>query len=898
MKRGKILSLIVATSITAGTFAGVQVPQIAYGQDVSQEESTIDLRGDENYGDVVESKDDSQVGAIVSDSDIDGEEISDIDATNLDTDSNSVTTIDDDVDVDNTSSAIESEEVNEDSVAMNLDKEENSAEDTSAVMPIENSEIDVTASEPNENSEEVNEDATAGNDSSVVATESEDKSDTDTIISDSDIDSENVISIDTTNIASSEDAISIINDTTNPIDTSEFDNQESFQGDYDNIDENQIDAQAIDNSGARVSENYYDFNIAGAQKYTYGTSGKGRPLYYYKVGSGDKVLLLNFGIHGYEDAWARDGEELTKLAKNLIEKLAKDNAAGGLNGWTVVIVPTSNPDGVLDGWTNNGPGRAQVSQKIDLNRSFPTFFTPQYSARYYTGPTALAAPEAKALASLVDQYSSSSKHMALVDVHGWLNQTIGDPSLGKAFNNSFGISNKLMSTSASGYLISYAHSKGALATLLELPMPSSQASITNNGYANKIYSGVKSIINNGDGFEVMNAEGQVTTNSLNIRITTSTNSNIIGTYKNGAKITILGKVGNWYQVKSSAGYGYVSADYVKILSNNTNSGNNNGGNNGGSVEAPTTYQTGKVSNISTSLNIRKSPSTSSGIITSLRNGTELKVVGTEGDWYKVYSESFGYGYASKSYITIVSSNNGNNNNGGGNQDNNQGSSTQTGTIVNISTTLNVRASASTTSKILGTLKNGANISIISKEGSWYKISYNGTIGYVHGDYVKVNDNSTSGPSTPNTPEQTPSTPETTQTGQVINVTTKLNIRSGAGTNFGIVGSVGGNATVNILGQEGSWYKISYNGVTGYVSGSYIKVNSNGSNNTDSTVKYGKVVNISTRLNIRKSASTSSSIVGTLSNNTKVTILEKTNGWYKISYNGTVGYVSASYIAEI
>lgn len=58
------------------------------------------------------------------------------------------------------------------------------------------------------------------------------------------------------------------------------------------------------------------------------------------------------------------------------------------------------------------------------------------------------------------------------------------------------------------------------------------------------------------------------------------------------------------------------------------------------------------------------------------------------------------------------------------------------------------------------------------------------------------------------------------------------------------------------------------------------------------------MNISTRLNIRKSASTSSSIVGTLSNNTKVTILEKTNGWYKISYNGTVGYVSASYIAEI
>lgn len=695
-------------------------------------------------------------------------------------------------------------------------------------------------------------------------------------------------------IVQEDDSMSFSN-TEDSIDTSSFDSQESFDGNYDYIDENESEAQVIDDFATRVSENYYNFNIDGAQKYTYGTSGNGRSLYYYKIGNGDKVLLLNFGIHGYEDAWNKDGEELTKLAKNLIERVAKDNTSGGLNGWTVVIIPTSNPDGVLDGWTNNGPGRAQVSQKIDLNRSFPTFFTPQYSSRYYTGSTALAAPEAKALASLVDQYSASSSHMALVDVHGWLNQTIGDPSLGQAFDSSFGISNKLMSTAAQGYLISYAHSKGALASLLELPMPSSQSSITNNGYANKIYNGVKSIINNGDGFQVMNAEGQVNTSSLNIRITTSTNSNIIGTYKNGTKITILGKVGNWYQVKSSAGYGYVSADYVKVLSNNTSGGNNNGG----SVEAPSTYQTGKVSNISTSLNIRKSASTSSGIITTLKNGTEVKVVGTEGDWYKIYSESFGYGYASKSYITIVSSENNSGSNNGGNQDNNQGSTTQTGTIVNISTTLNVRASASTTSRVLGTLKNGANISIISKEGSWYKISYNGTTGYVYGDYVKVNDNSTSQPSNPNTPEQTPSTPENTQTGQVINVTSKLNIRGGAGTNYGIVGTLGANATVNILGQEGSWYKISYNGVTGYVSSSYIKINSSSNNtNTDSTVKYGKVVNISTKLNVRKSASTSSSIIGTLANSTKVTILEKLNGWYKISYNGIVGYVSSSYITEV
>ena len=700
-------------------------------------------------------------------------------------------------------------------------------------------------------------------------------------------------------------------DTSSSIDTSSFNSQPSFTGDHEDghdVEQKEV-VKAKGFAATKVSENYYNFNIPGAEKHTYGTSGNGRPLYYYKIGTGKKVLFMNFGIHGYEDAWSKDGEELTKLAKNLTERIAKDNAANGLNGWSVVIVPSANPDGVLDGWTNNGPGRNQVSKKIDLNRSFPTFFTPQYNSRNYTGPEPLAAPEARALANLVSQFSESSSHMSLVDVHGWLNETIGDPSLGKAFDSNFGISNKLMSKAANGYLISYAHSKGALATLLELPMPSSSVSIQNNGYANKLYNSVKSIIKNGDGFEIMNAEGQVyNTNSLNIRITTSTNANIIGSYSNGTKIKILGKVGDWYQVKSSAGYGFVHKDYVKILSNNTNNNdNNNGGsNNESKPETPTqpTQQTGTIINISTSLNVRAGASTNSKIVGTLRNGATINIVGKEGSWYKIQGSPFGTGYVHGDYVRV-----------NGNATPEVPSTpetpstpntpqnptvTQTGKVVDVSTKLNIRSGAGTNFGIVGSLGANATVNIIGKEGNWYKISHNGTVGYVSADYIRVNGNATPEvPNTPSTPE-TPQNPTVTQTGQVVDVSTKLNIRSGAGTNFGIVGSLGANATVNIIGKEGNWYKISHNGTVGYVSADYIRVNNDGgnNNNTGSTEKYGKVVNISTKLNIRRSPSTSSSIVGTLSNNTKVVILEKTNGWYKISYNGTVGYVSASYLAEM
>ena len=57
---------------------------------------------------------------------------------------------------------------------------------------------------------------------------------------------------------------------------------------------------------------------------------------------------------------------------------------------------------------------------------------------------------------------------------------------------------------------------------------------------------------------------------------------------------------------------------------------------------------------------------------------------------------------------------------------------------------------------------------------------------------------------------------------------------------------------------------------------------------------GKVVNADI-LNVRKGPSISFDIIGTLNGGDKVKIIGESNGWYKIEYNGTYGYVSESYI---
>ncbi len=60
-----------------------------------------------------------------------------------------------------------------------------------------------------------------------------------------------------------------------------------------------------------------------------------------------------------------------------------------------------------------------------------------------------------------------------------------------------------------------------------------------------------------------------------------------------------------------------------------------------------------------------------------------------------------------------------------------------------------------------------------------------------------------------------------------------------------------------------------------------------------TLTYGKVT--ASSLNFRDKASASGEIITSLPEGTEVQVLETLEGWYKISYDGKEGYVSARYI---
>ncbi|MEH7505247.1 SH3 domain-containing protein [Neobacillus drentensis] len=53
----------------------------------------------------------------------------------------------------------------------------------------------------------------------------------------------------------------------------------------------------------------------------------------------------------------------------------------------------------------------------------------------------------------------------------------------------------------------------------------------------------------------------------------------------------------------------------------------------------------------------------------------------------------------------------------------------------IITRLNVRATASTKSKVIGTLKKNQTVTIVSTTGSWKKIKFGKATGYVSSKYI-------------------------------------------------------------------------------------------------------------------------------------------------------------------
>ena len=133
-----------------------------------------------------------------------------------------------------------------------------------------------------------------------------------------------------------------------------------------------------------------------------------------------------------------------------------------------------------------------------------------------------------------------------------------------------------------------------------------------------------------------------------------------------------------------------------------------------------------------------------------------------------------------------------------------------------STGLNIRQSATTASKSLGTLDPGAYIEVIGESGDFYKVRFtnNGAIGYCHKDYIRL---------------------VSQESGEVATQSGPLNLRSRSTTSSTTLAKLDKGTELPILEVlNNGWIKVVNGKTVGYVSSDYFRTDAiNSETNTSS-----------------------------------------------------------------
>lgn len=97
----------------------------------------------------------------------------------------------------------------------------------------------------------------------------------------------------------------------------------------------------------------------------------------------------------------------------------------------------------------------------------------------------------------------------------------------------------------------------------------------------------------------------------------------------------------------------------------------------------------------------------------------------------------------------------------------------------------------------------------------------------------------------------------------------------------------------------SLVKVVETGATGYISNSNRLIILNANPNDIEPLNYdGKIINVSSVVNLRENPSMDASIISKSTNSTKIKVIGKTGQWYKVNINGKTGFVFGEYVAKI
>lgn len=204
------------------------------------------------------------------------------------------------------------------------------------------------------------------------------------------------------------------------------------------------------------------------------------------------------------------------------------------------------------------------------------------------------------------------------------------------------------------------------------------------------------------------------------------------------------------------------------------------------------------------LNIRTGRSAYSGyIVGKLNAGDSFEVIGNYTDWVEIrYHNRPAYISKSSKYVEFLDA-----------DSKPIGAAQYFVKVKTGSDTLNVRTqpSANAVSTVIGKLNNNDIVEVHAEKNGWLLINFDGIPGYVNASYTEKVDTSSPGGDT--------------GTGKLVGKVTVngLNVRASASDASASIGKLNRGQKVDVIGLNGFWATINFNGKTAYVAKSYLKL---------------------------------------------------------------------------
>ena len=300
-----------------------------------------------------------------------------------------------------------------------------------------------------------------------------------------------------------------------------------------------------------------------------------------------------------------------------------------------------------------------------------------------------------------------------------------------------------------------------------------------------------------------------TTADVNFRSGPGTNYNSKAVIGSGTGI-IVTDTGNsqWYAVRLTNGStGYIYAEYIRITGDvGTPSAPAE------PTPAPSNPEAEQTAKTTEYVNFRTGPGTnysSKGVISL---GTTVTVTDTSNSqWYAVRLSNGSTGYIFAQYLKLTGNTSAPTATPAPSDPANEKTAKTTEYV-------NFRTGPGTNYSSKGVISLGTTVTVTDTSNSqWYAVRLaNGSTGYIFAQYIKI----TSATATP-APTEAPAD------GTVrAKTTADVNLRKGAGTNYGVIRVVGNNTAVTVTEATNTWYKVKLSdGTEGYLYAQYVTVTS-------------------------------------------------------------------------